>query len=228
MPAVLEHLIARLGAVPAPTILELGVHLGQDTLELRRLFPSARILAVEPDPRNIYKLKRSGFERIATLVEAAIGDHEGKAELHLSSGTPPAGTMGAPGPGKGQTWTQSSSLKRPTGHIERVPWVRFEGRAVVPVVTLDALCGQHGVEHVDLIWADVQGAEDRMIAGGTRTLARTDLLYTEYSDTEIYEGQINLAEILRRLPVPFRVVEDYGADVLLARAAGDHGSGSER
>ena len=75
------------------------------------------------------------------------------------------------------------------------------------------------VKTVDLLWADVQGAEVDLIEGGRETLARTSYLYTEYSNAELYAGQINLEEILARLPgwrvvQNFPTTEDY-ADVLL-------------
>jgi hypothetical protein len=53
-----------------------------------------------------------------------------------------------------------------------------------------------------------------MIRGGQRTLSRTRYLYTEYSDDELYEGQIGLRKILEMLP-DFRVVELWQDDVLL-------------
>ena len=73
---------------------------------------------------------------------------------------------------------------------------------------------EHGIEHVDFIWADVQGAEVDLVEGGQRTLANTRLLYTEINDIEMYEGQITLEGLLARLP-GWSVVKRYPNDVLL-------------
>ena len=82
------------------------------------------------------------------------------------------------------------------------------------MVALDTIRRQHKLDIVDFIWADIQGAEEEMIRGGSETLARTRDLYTEYSDDELYEGQITLDQILAMLP-RFRVLELWPDDVLL-------------
>ncbi len=210
--AVLPEL---LGGLPAPVILEIGAHYGQDTVDLRTLFPTARMWSFEPDPRNIYRIKKNGITKATTLVEAAVGDRDGTAEFLLSSGLPPPED---PNYRRGQTrepWSYSSSLKKPRAHLERVPWVKFESKATVRVVRLDTFAAAENLREVDFIWADVQGAEDQMIAGGQTLLAGTSYLYTEYSDEELYEGQIGLGELVKRLPGRWEVLEDYGNDVLL-------------
>ena len=53
-----------------------------------------------------------------------------------------------------------------------------------------------------------------MIRGGRESLSRTRFLYTEFSDEELYEGQITLSGILELLP-DFRIVEIWLDDVLL-------------
>jgi hypothetical protein len=67
---------------------------------------------------------------------------------------------------------------------------------------------------IDFIWADIQGAEIDMIEGGREALSKTRYLYTEYSNSELYEGEIGLEEIMKKLP-GWSLVEDYGGDVLL-------------
>ena len=84
----------------------------------------------------------------------------------------------------------------------------------VDLITLDSFCEGRGIERIDFIWADIQGAEGDMVRGGRQTLARTRYLYTEYSDEELYENQATLKEILELLP-DFRVIELWTDDVLL-------------
>lgn len=59
---------------------------------------------------------------------------------------------------------------------------------------------------------DVQGAESDVIAGGQKTLGRTRFIYTEYSDRELYEGQLSLRSILDLLPA-FEVVTLYPREI---------------
>lgn len=178
------------------TFFEIGAHVGKHTEAFLKIFPMADLWVFEPDPRNTAELKRLGFGKRCKLFELAIGDRDGDMQMYLSSGRvqkgDPRTTL--------SNWTFSSSLKKPKEHLKAAPWVKFEHFAKVKVARLDTLKQQHGFGDVDFIWADIQGAEDMMIAGGQETFARTRYLYTEYANTELYEGQIPLDEIRKRLP----------------------------
>jgi 2-O-methyltransferase len=214
MESIYSHLPVLLGKLEQPVIFELGAHYGFDTLELRRLFPGAKIYAFEPDPRNLYRLKQLVGKSV-TIVPAAVGDNDCKATFHLSSGEPPKGDPHYIPSSPKEPWSYSSSLKEPVKHLTDVPWVKFDRTATVDVMRLDTFCQKNGVGDIDFIWADIQGAEDLMIAGGQATLARTSYLYTEYADDEVYKGQISLAEIVKRLPGKWEVLVDFEMDALL-------------
>lgn len=183
------------GSAPK-VMLELGAHNGEDTDWLARV-PNATVHAFEPDPRNHPPARRN-----VVLHRAAIADRDGTGALVLSER------------GWGRPWTASSSIKRPKNHLARYD-VTFGETIEVELVALDTFSRRHASGAIDFIWADVQGAEGEMIRGGRETLARTRYLYTEYSDDELYEGQVALDDILRLLP-DFRVLELWPSDVLLA------------
>jgi hypothetical protein len=84
----------------------------------------------------------------------------------------------------------------------------------VPTLRLDDWCGENNIDRIDFIWMDVQGAEGDVIAGASRILKKTRFLYTEYSNNELYEGQLSLKQLLARLPL-FDVLATYPGDVLL-------------
>jgi hypothetical protein len=65
----------------------------------------------------------------------------------------------------------------------------------VPYARLDGVESLQGA-HIDSMWVDVQGAEDLVFAGAQETLRCTKYLYTEYCNQELYEGQLNLAQLL--------------------------------
>lgn len=202
----------------SPLILEIGAHDGEHTLQLLDLFPSALLFAFEPDPRAIRKFKAWVTDPRAQLYEMAIGSIDGAAEFHVSSGRPV--TLAPEEEARyADGWDQSGSLRRPKTHTVVWPWVTFERTITVPVQRLDTWAREIGLDGpVDLIWADMQGAEGDLIAGGAATLAMTRYLYTEYSDNEWYEGQPTLAQLLDRLP-NFRIVRRYAMDVLLENKA---------
>jgi 2-O-methyltransferase len=185
-----------------PVVLELGAHEGEDTRWL--VETGARVHAFEADPRNIPPtdlLQRADV----CWNAAAVADRDGVARLI------PSARHGQ------QPWTESSSILRPTGHITKHPSVTFGQAVEVPCLSLDSYCARHGIVRVDLIWADVQGAEALMIAGGRATFARTDWCYTECSDVPLYESQPSLKEILAMLGPAWSVWERVDSDNVLLR-----------
>jgi 2-O-methyltransferase len=211
-PLDLRYLQDLVGA-DARVILEIGANDGSHTVEFLRLFPDARIYAFEPDPRALSKFKsRVGQHPRVKLFETAIGARDGDALFHVSDGLPPNASPAA----RDQYpdgWDLSGSLRAPKAHKESHPWVTFERQIAVKVRALDSWMREEGIARIDFIWADVQGAEVDLIAGGARALAATRFFYTEYDNDELYAGQVNLAGIVASLP-DFDLIARYRTDVL--------------
>ena len=201
---------AMLEGAETPVIMEIGANNGSDTVEFVQMYPEARVLAIEPDPRSAAKLERNilGLGN-CEVWRGAIGNVDGLVTLHQSSGNWPGG------PKNGEPWDKSSSIKKPTGHIQLHPWCKFDLGLDVMGAKLDTFCEKAGVDKIQFVWADVQGAERDMILGGAKTFKdNVKYLYTEYSDTALYEGQPTRAEIFELLP-GYDVVTDFGGDILL-------------
>ena len=115
----------------------------------------------------------------------------------------------------------SGSISKPKNHFRLFPGISFPHEIQVKTKTLDSWCAEQGIDSVDFIWMDVQGAERSVFHGGAATLAKTRFLYTEYSNYELYEGQPSLQQILDEL-ITFRLVTRYPGDVLLQN---DHAQG---
>ncbi len=211
LPAVQPHDLTpdRIAAIVArerPLILEIGCNDGQDTVRLLEAMPGATIHCFEPDPRPIARFKkRLGGDQRVHLHSIAVGGLNGEFDFHTSGGSKQ---------GKHQDWDLSGSLRKPKEHLERHPWVTFDSVTRVPCMRLDDWCLANAVGSIDFIWMDTQGAEADVIAGGTRALATTRFIYTEYSNDELYDGQRPLHGLLEILP-DFEVVSRYPGDVLL-------------
>lgn len=206
-PADLKELLC----CETPTILEIGANDGEHTCWFLDAFEKPRIYCFEPEPRAIARFKsKVGDRPNVRLHEIAVGETDGDALFFRSDGV--AEDPNFPRPESG--WDYSGSLKSPKGHLAKYPWVKFENTIVVRRRALDSWAAENGVEAVDLLWMDVQGAERDVIRGASATLAKTRYVFTEYSEDELYEGQVGLAEILRLLP-QFRVVRCFSEDVLL-------------
>lgn len=194
-------------------IVEIGSNDGTETLELLKRFRRASFHAFEPDARAIAKFKVKVTDPSARLYEMAVSANDGEATFHVSSGFPeglhPDAVAYWPG-----GWDQSGSLRKPKRATESYPWLKFERAVTVKTVRLDTWARENGIGTIDLIWADMQGAEGDMIAGGGATLSRTRFLYVEYSNDEEYEGEPTLDALLDMLP-NFSVLKRYPSDILL-------------
>ena len=206
-----------LNALPAllqtndPKIFEIGCHNGFHTNHFLSLFPKGRVYAFEPDKRAQDAFRRHVTDARAVLFHVAIGACDGTADFYVSHGDNP----NVP---RQSDWDYSGSIRKPTGHLREHPWCSFTASTAVRVRALDTVVEELGLERIDFIWADVQGAEIDIIQGGKVALARTRFLYTEYSDEELYQGQANLPTLMAHLP-DFRVIVRWQNDVLLWNTA---------
>lgn len=200
-----------------PTIVEVGCNDGTDTLTFLSLFPRVTMHCFEPDPRAAERFLRNVSDARVKLYLTAVGNHNGTIDFYPSEGLPrplpkaEAEQLAARLP-KG--WDLSGSIRKPKDHLRMHPWCQFGEPVQVPIVKLDDWAMNHCFDIVDFMWADVQGAEVDLINGGHWLLEGTRYLYTEYSNREMYEGQIGLETLLKMLP-DFEVVKLYSEDVLL-------------
>ncbi|CAM3025597.1 2-O-methyltransferase NoeI [Methylobacterium mesophilicum] len=196
------------------TILDVGTNNGDMSDNFSKWFQYAQIFAFEPDPRAIKKVLARNLNSRIHLTTKALGRSVGKAVFHQSSGQNLGAGVIDPETGQIEEWDQSGSLRPPKDHLTVFPWVKFDSKIEVEITTLDIWSAEQKVKYIDFIWADVQGAEEDLIAGGLQTLRNTRYFYTEYSDREMYENAAKLQDILDMLP-SFEVVEIFQHDVLL-------------
>lgn len=197
---------------PDPIILEIGANDGEHTRMFLELFEDAKVFCFEPDARAQRRFLGNLIARPALhgwqLFRCAVGDKDGTIDFF------PSYADGVVQPIK--EWDCSGSIRKPKTHLRRYPWCMFRPAVSVDIVRLDtwAQSWLDGEATIDFLWADVQGAEGDLIAGGRETLRRTRYFYTEYSNEEMYEGQARLDHILAALP-EFELLTQYPNDVLL-------------
>ena len=194
---------------PSPVIFDLGAH-GMEEAEI--LLPQLSGRAVwhsfEANPECCASIRRHSLAFLQDradiiLNEVAVSSTVGTATLYRSRKV------------DGQPWTPSSSIRKPKRATEQFPWMAFDDGIVVPTTTLDLYCQQHGVEHINLVKMDIQGAEVDAIRGGLLTFARTDYVLTEIGCCEEYEGQLGLEGLLDELPGKWELMEWLLGDALL-------------
>jgi FkbM family methyltransferase len=118
------------------TVVDLGANAGQTSVYLRDRFPDASILAVEADPATARLAARNTREDPNTVVRsAAVSDHNGTVTLTRLPG---------------QSW--GSNLFS--------AWSSPEASSLqVSSVNLGTVLREHGLDEVDLLKVDVEGAE---------------------------------------------------------------------
>jgi FkbM family methyltransferase len=110
----------------------------------------------------------------------------------------------------------SSSIRKPTEkNFEFWSDMKFQ-ESTCETITLDTLIENCGLTNktIDLIWADVQGAEEDLILGGKQTLKNTMFFYTEFVAHEIYEGQIHEFDKICSMLPNFDVEHKFDYDIL--------------
>lgn len=149
-----------------PVCLHVGASDGRHSYVMTQVAPKARIYAFEPSAFAFEVLTvgiawhRMG--RQVTAVHAAVGDKPG--ELLLVTPKKTSGRMG-------RAYAYIAET-RPNGPAR--PDLEDTGMEVqpTPVITLDAFCAEHGVDHVDFIRMDIEGAELMALMGALAILDR--------------------------------------------------------
>ena len=208
LPIRIAALPSFLGKPEPAVILEIGCNDGSHSREFLKNFPRLHLHCFEPDARPLGRFSSNvnANDIRCELHRYAIGDFDGPATFYLSGGKPPGGRDWPT-----DDWDLSSSLRRPTGHLKTVPWCVFNREVQVEVKRLDTWLSERSpIDTIHFIWADIQGAEGDLVRGAPRTLARTQFLYTEFSDRELYEGQPDLSQLCDMLPdfEPLAIYQD--------------------
>lgn len=130
------------------TFLDVGAHVGTWTLNIGKAFE--RVYCFEPDPRGADALRinlhLAKMEHV-TVIQAAVGARDG--ELKLSRYPNPCTNTLLP-------------LETGRGHGAGDDPIDV---LTVPVRSLDSFCAEHGIDDVDLIKVDTEGAECLVIQG---------------------------------------------------------------
>jgi FkbM family methyltransferase len=198
-----------------PIVLELGMCDGyHSNILLKTLSENGRGFiyhGFEPvrELFNNISLSYNNNIGIAQKHNMAIGNFDGQLDLYKSGGERIENGVVM------DRYYGSSSIRKPKLVTEAWKSMTFN-QEIAECTKLDTIIPRFGLQNqiIDFVWADIQGAEIDMINGGAETLKNVRYLYTEYNNSELYEGEIGLQEICSLLP-QFDIIHDFGGDVLL-------------
>lgn len=165
-------------------IFDVGAYIGEVAGEYRRLFPGAKIYCFEPFPDSFGKLKETvGNDAGITLLPHGLGEAQGQRQINSNAFAATNSLLKTDEAGK-KTWGN--------GLLETLETI------TVDIDTLDNVVAAHGINQIDILKLDVQGAEYLVLEGGATTFAAgiVKMVYTEIIVLPTYEGQKSFDEVL--------------------------------
>lgn len=163
------------------TIFEIGACQGEDTEFYMRAFSHARLYAFEPLPVNFAALQGllgRNPEGRGKAWALAMSDSRGEAVLHVSSSVPESPV------------SRSSSLFEPKGQKPMaLSWLKFSDHIKIKTETIDDFCADQGIQKIDFVHVDVQGAELKVLTGARRMLSHIKAIWMEVAFEPTYQGQ---------------------------------------
>jgi len=165
------------------TVLDIGAHIGEFAGRIRTILPSAELVCFEPLDEPFAKLiRRFAGDTSFRAVRCALGEKEGRFEIHHNEYAPTSSLLPMADLCK-QAFTFAVKAEKEMIEVRRLSDVARE------------LCLRDPL----LLKLDVQGFEDKVIAGGEDVVARSKIILIEVSFEQLYEGGPLFDDIYRIL-----------------------------
>lgn len=163
-------------------IFDVGACHALESVELSKKYPNAKVYTFEANPvsYNVCLENTEGYDSI-TVINEAVNDYDGVCKFYpmdkeKTITTWEDGNQGA------------SSLYRANGQYDFIEkYVQYE--IEVPCTRLDTFCEKNGIDKIDIIWMDLQGAELKALQSLGPLLDTVQIIHTELEMNPMYEGQ---------------------------------------
>lgn len=157
-------------------VLDIGANEGQFLGALLGIAPGVTVTAFEPEPTTAARLRANfGSDPRVTIAEIALGEQAGTAALHVTENT------------------VFASLNEP---LASLPDMYARGAETARTVDVDVRRLDQVVDGpIALLKLDVQGAEQRVLAGGRRVLAETRTVLVELNFVQHYADEASFGDL---------------------------------
>ncbi|HEU4460120.1 MAG TPA: FkbM family methyltransferase [Methylibium sp.] len=158
-------------------IVNAGANIGLASVYFASRFPEARVIAIECEAENFRLLQRNvaPYPNIEP-VQAALWDHDGSIEVV----DPGLGAWG---------FVTAESRHSGAGTVH-----------AVPALTMATLMRRHGIEHIDVLKLDIEGAEYEVLASAPEWIDRVDTVVAELHERLKQGCESRHAEATRAFP----------------------------
>ena len=197
------------------TVFDVGARDCEESRQFTRAFPEARVYAFECNPATLPACRAVALaEPRILLTEQAVSSRAGTTRFYPIDQQ--RTVTGAPDGNPG-----ASSLFRATGAYAEEQYVQCE--IEVGTLRLDEFMQVHGVQSVDILWMDVQGAEALVLEGLGARLRDVRCVHMEVEFSAIYKDQVLFGDVDPYLArhgfrlLGFTSYSRYAADALYVR-----------
>jgi FkbM family methyltransferase len=160
-------------------VFDIGASVGSFTRLFAKLDFIDHVVAFEPLGQSFSELSKLSAEYSAVqALKIALGNENTEITFYENAFR-----------------DSSSALRMESIHKEAFPYTTATSQIKVEARRLDDVVHEFNLPQPDLIKIDVQGFEDRVIAGGTQTLSAARNVILEVSFVELYEGALLFDEI---------------------------------
>ncbi|MBU0974170.1 FkbM family methyltransferase, partial [Patescibacteria group bacterium] len=128
---------------PEPIIIDAGAHIGLSVLYFKQLYPTSKIIAIEPNPESFKILERNIFENQiedVTLIQTALSDKSGIETLYLDKTS--------------EEWHSVASFHKGS-------WVGTQKSTSVTVQT--HTLSEFITQPIDFLKMDIEGVEQKVL-----------------------------------------------------------------
>jgi FkbM family methyltransferase len=181
----------RIAPTPGEVVFDLGGNIGTSALHLAdRLRPGGRVFSFEPITHAIlsHNVEANGAGDVVQVVPMAVADREGELPFDTNDS---------------YIDSSLSRVMRDPDNAARVPMI-------APVTTVDTFVDSRGIDRLDLIKMDIEGAEELALRGARETVRRFRPRWTisSYHRDHMDEPQHDkLVALLREMGYETREVE---------------------
>ncbi|MBS1584968.1 MAG: FkbM family methyltransferase [Bacteroidetes bacterium] len=154
------------------TIIDIGSNEGQFIEQISRILPNRRIYAFEPIKGCYEKLVTNTRKFDVTAYNYGLSDYNGETEINIS-----------------ENFVSSSLLGMENLHREMYPKSGYTRKETIQIARLDDILKNEKINKNVLIKIDVQGYEEKVIAGATNTIDTATAIIIETSFQPLYNKQ---------------------------------------
>jgi len=172
------HIVGRFTPKEGDTVIDIGAHIGRYTItSSKQVGNTGKVVAIEADPDNFHLLKRNiVLNNLTNVLPLNYAVFSTRTRMRL--------------------YEQSASAKYNSVMLARA--AKTKNYVEVNADTLDSILKQNGINQVNWIKIDVEGAEFEVLKGSTETLSGENVsLLVEIHNIDDPSHYDNVVEFLK-------------------------------